>query len=134
MSTEMSSPVQPSANRPAAKTSSANGKAVPPNQATEGNRTPPTTPNGGGEKSEAAKKAQEVREAVRDIEEYVQNTKRELSFSVDEELNRTVIKVFDQANDQLIRQIPREEILDIARTLHDLTENQATGLQIREKV
>lgn len=134
MSTEMSSPVLPSANRTKAAAATGNAKAVPLNQASEGNRPPPTTPNGGGEKSEAAKKAQEVREAVRDIEEYVQNTKRELSFTVDEELNRTVIKVFDQQNDQLIRQIPREEILNIARTLHDLTENQATGLLIREKV
>lgn len=134
MSTEMSSPVLPSANRTKAAAATGNAKAVPLNQAAEGNRPPPTTPNGGGEKSEAAKKAQEVREAVRDIEEYVQNTKRELSFTVDEELNRTVIKVFDQENDQLIRQIPREEILNIARTLHDLTENQATGLLIREKV
>jgi flagellar protein FlaG len=42
-----------------------------------------------------------------------------LQFSVDEETERTVIKVIDSESGELIRQIPDEVFLELARKLND---------------
>lgn len=58
-----------------------------------------------------------VREAVGNLNQFVQKLTRTLQFSVDEESGRTVIKVVDSETNQLIRQIPPEEVLVLARNL-----------------
>lgn len=58
-----------------------------------------------------------VKEAVGNLNEFVQKLTRTLQFSVDEESGRTVIKVVDSETNQLIRQIPPEEVLVLARNL-----------------
>lgn len=61
---------------------------------------------------------------------------RSLSFSVDEASGRSVIKVVDQQTDQLIRQIPTEEVLRVAQDIKKLQEEmgQSLGLLIDRKV
>jgi len=61
---------------------------------------------------------------------------RLLSFSVDEASGRSVIKVVDQQTDQLIRQIPTEEVLRVAQDIKKLQEEmgQSLGLLIDRKV
>lgn len=56
--------------------------------------------------------------AVSAIKDYVQNISRDLEFTVDEELNRVIIKVYDAESQEMIRQIPAEEVLNAARQLH----------------
>lgn len=56
-----------------------------------------------------------LQETVNNLNGYAQNLKRNLQFSVDKELNRTVIRVVDTDTKQVIRQIPSEEMLAIAR-------------------
>ena len=58
-----------------------------------------------------------VKEAVGNLNDFVQRLTRTLQFSVDEESGRTVIKVVDSQTNQLIRQIPPEEVLVLARNL-----------------
>ena len=58
-----------------------------------------------------------VKEAVGNLNDFVQKLTRTLQFSVDEESGRTVIKVVDSETNQLIRQIPPEEVLVLARNL-----------------
>ena len=53
------------------------------------------------------------------LNEYFQNISRELNFSIDENSGRTVIKVIDAETNQTIRQIPSEEILELASHLED---------------
>ena len=55
--------------------------------------------------------------AVASVNSYVQSIQRDLQFTVDEELERTVIKVVDSGSGELIRQIPEDIFLELARNL-----------------
>ena len=56
-------------------------------------------------------------EAVRAINENMQVAVHELHFSVDEGSGQIVVKVMNLATNEVIRQIPNEEVLNIARGL-----------------
>lgn len=58
-----------------------------------------------------------VRKAAEDIERFLRDAGHELSFAVDDDTGRTVISVRDPATGELIRQVPSEEALRIARNL-----------------
>ncbi len=60
-----------------------------------------------------------VEEAVSKLNDYVQTTARTLNFQVDDESGKTVIKVFDRSSSELIRQIPSELALELARKLNE---------------
>jgi len=60
----------------------------------------------------------EVKEAVSKLNEYVQKTQRDLDFQLDEESGKTVIKVYDRHSEQLVRQIPDEAALEMAKKLN----------------
>jgi flagellar protein FlaG len=66
---------------------------------------------------EAQPKEADVQKAVQNLTEYVQNLRRDLKFSVDKDSGRTIIKVTDSETGKLIRQIPPDEVLAIARQL-----------------
>lgn len=68
---------------------------------------------------EKAQQAANVEQAVASISDYVQSVQRDLQFSVDEELDKTVVKVVDGQSGELIRQIPEEAFLELARRLND---------------
>jgi len=61
----------------------------------------------------------EVENAVAKLNEYVQTTARTLNFQVDDDSGKTVIKVYDRESEQLIRQIPNELVLELARRLNE---------------
>ncbi len=60
-----------------------------------------------------------VESAVSKLNEYVQTTSRKLNFQVDDDSGKTVIKVYDRESDKLIRQIPNELVLELARRLNE---------------
>ena len=60
-----------------------------------------------------------VETAVSKLNTYVQSTTRTLNFQVDDDSGKTVIKVYDRESDQLIRQIPNELALELARRLNE---------------
>tara|TARA_B110000046_G_scaffold184876_1_gene224656 strand:+ start:2870 stop:3271 length:402 start_codon:yes stop_codon:yes gene_type:complete len=62
---------------------------------------------------------EQVKDAVSKLNEYVQSTERTLDFQMDEDSGKTVIKVFDKASSELIRQIPNELALELAQNLND---------------
>ncbi len=62
---------------------------------------------------------EQLREAVNQINDYVQSVQRDLSFSMDGDSGRTVIKVIDSGSGELIRQIPSEEVLALATYLQN---------------
>lgn len=70
----------------------------------------------------------QVNQAVKNINKAMQDMAQGIEFSVDEDTHRTIVKVVDQQTKALIRQIPSEEILQIAKAL-----DQAQGLLIRQK-
>ena len=57
--------------------------------------------------------------ALASINDYVQLVQRDLHFSVDEDLDKTVIKVIDGESGELIRQIPEDIFLNLARKLKE---------------
>ena len=63
--------------------------------------------------------AETLRAVVKQIESFLKGNERSLSFSVDEATGRTVISVRDAASGELIRQIPGEDALRVARALAD---------------
>jgi len=69
------------------------------------------------EKTQAPK--QSVEDAVKDINDHVQLTHRELQFTIDEASGKTVIKVIDSQTKELIRQIPGEEAISVAKKLSE---------------
>lgn len=63
--------------------------------------------------------AKEIDDAVKDINSHFQTAHRELQFAVDDDSGRTVIKVMDMDTEEMIRQIPSEEVLKFARMLEE---------------
>lgn len=60
----------------------------------------------------------EVVEAVSKLNEFVQKTQRHLDFQLDEDSGRTVVRVYDTESDKLVRQIPDEAALELAKRLN----------------
>ena len=67
------------------------------------------------EKSEPSEKL--LDEAVQQLNNYVQSVNRNLEFNIDIESGKTVVKVIDATTEELIRQIPNEEALVIAKQI-----------------
>jgi len=73
--------------------------------------------------------------AVMQLNDYVQSVQRALEFSVDEQTGATVITVLDAETHEVIRQIPPQEVLAVARELSTRdTGAGGAGLLVREKV
>lgn len=57
--------------------------------------------------------------AVSDLNQIVQQLHRELQFSIQEESGETVVKVIDTETDEVIRQIPAQELIELKQRLAD---------------
>ena len=64
-----------------------------------------------------APSVQEVRQAAEDVARYVDSVSRSLQISVDGELDKPIVTVLDSTTEQVVRQIPSEEIVAIAKFL-----------------
>lgn len=72
---------------------------------------------------------EQLSQAVKNINKALEDQSRGLEFSIDSEIDRTIIKVVDQNTKQVIRQIPSEEVLEIAKALDVALQ----GLLIKQK-
>ncbi len=81
----------------------------------------------------AAPSAQDVAQAARDISEYIQTVNRSLQIAVDKTLGSTIITVLDSDTDEVVRQIPQEEIVAVARFLEQqlAAETASAGSPVR---
>ena len=59
----------------------------------------------------------ELVQAVQVINSYVQNLRRDLEFTIDDKTDRTIIRVIDSETREVIRQMPSEAALAMARSL-----------------
>ncbi len=71
---------------------------------------------------------EQVKQAVQEINSMMESLSRGLQFFVDEGSEQTVVKVIDKQTEEVIRQIPSEETLAIAKSL-----DQMLGRLIEEK-
>lgn len=54
------------------------------------------------------------------LNDYVQTLRRDLVFRVDEETDKVVVTVVDPESGEVIRQIPSEEVMAVARALNQV--------------
>lgn len=75
----------------------------------------------------------ELNNVVQNLNDFVQNIKRELHFSIDDNSGRTVITVINSSTDEVIRQIPPSEILELASALRDSIDDNSNvvGLLVK---
>jgi len=106
------------ANAPELRT----GGGLPP----EENKASEANPQGNAAKRTESDK--EVKEAVDNIQKFVAQTTRDITFSIDESAG-FMVKVIDRTSQDVIRQIPSEEVVAIARALDKLQ-----GLFVRDKI
>jgi len=60
---------------------------------------------------------EQIESSIAKLNDYLQNSQRKLEFKVDEESGETVVRVYKQHSDELIRQIPNEEAVALADKL-----------------
>ena len=97
--------------------------AVPVVAAAEPESAPP-------ESQAVTPSSDDLSQAVSKLNDYVQNIKRTLSFSIAESTGRTIIQVYDSETDELIRQIPPEQTIQLAEKLDDIAES---GFFVKER-
>lgn len=77
---------------------------------------------------DAAAHLAQVAQAVKEINKSMESLAQGLEFSVDSDTKETVVKVIDQHTKEIIRQMPTQEALDIAKAL-----DQLQGMLIKQK-
>lgn len=81
-----------------------------------------------------APSASELEQAVKDLNRRMQEHGQTLEFTVDNDTERTIIKLIDQNTKEVLRQIPSEEALAIAKALEQFgVSEQTTGLFIKHQ-
>jgi flagellar protein FlaG len=71
----------------------------------------------------------EVRESVKDVNEIVDQVKEGLSFQIHEDTEELMVQVIDVNTDEVIKELPPEEMLDLKARIHEMV-----GILIDEKV
>ena len=89
--------------------------AVPVSSSPSVSVAPPPRPSRVEESTAASRAA--VDQAARHIEDFVKSVGRSLSFSVDESTGHQVLRVVDPNSGEVIRQLPADETLRIARSI-----------------
>lgn len=83
-------------------------------------------PDAGGQAAvqkdkETTQEAEPIEDVVSDLNDLVRNLQRELRFSVDTKSGDTIIMVVDRTTDEVVRQIPSEEIVALRQRLEETT-------------
>ncbi|MBO1352256.1 MAG: flagellar protein FlaG [Hormoscilla sp. GUM202] len=79
---------------------------------------------------------QSVTDAVALVEEFVSAKQKRVSFSIAEETGKMVIQIKDKDSQEVLRQIPAEEVLEMASRVQNLVDEigQKTGILFEESV
>ncbi len=79
--------------------------------------------------SEHAVHRQELDQALTRVREVFQKADSRVEFSIDPDLDRVIVKILDGESGTVIRQIPQQEVIDLAKRLES-----PTGLLLHQKV
>jgi len=63
---------------------------------------------------------QRLQEAVDRLNEQMQANGRDLAFGIDEQIDRSIITVKSTTSGEMVRQIPSDDVLRVARSIEDL--------------
>lgn len=94
----------------------------PQSDATQRARAPAASSN-------AALDPEALQSALSDVQSALSVVTNDLRFTIDDDTGRTVVKIVDKETDEVIKQIPSEEMLRIAKALDKLQ-----GLLIKQEV
>ncbi|NRA54661.1 MAG: flagellar protein FlaG [Gammaproteobacteria bacterium] len=75
------------------------------------------------EKQQATLQREQLENMAQKLQEFVGSLNKGLEFSVDKDSGRDVIKVIDRDSQEVIRQYPSEEVLDLIANLSDAAGN-----------
>lgn len=80
--------------------------------------------------------ASELEEAIEVVADFMQLSTQNVNFQKDETSDKTIIKVFDTESQDLIKQFPSEEVIDIAHKILALRQDigMKTGILLDEQV
>ncbi|WP_161489928.1 flagellar protein FlaG [Acidihalobacter prosperus] len=108
-----------------AVSANAGGQVVGANAGQGGNSAPPGSPPSG--------KVQPgmLDQALVQVNDYLQSQSRTLQFSIDQSTHQTIIKVIDQSNGQVLRQIPPESMVALAQRLQEMRHVETTGVAVK---
>ena len=81
------------------------------------------------EPSTSETKGKDLEQALTRVREVFKKADSRLEFTVDPDLDRVVVKVMDGDSGTVIRQIPQQEVIDLAKRLET-----PTGLLLHHKV
>jgi flagellar protein FlaG len=80
------------------------------------------------ESHSATIEAGDLQKAVEKVREVFQNVEPRLQFEIDPDLHRVIVKIMNGESGEVIRQIPPEEVLDLARNFQ-----ASTGLLLKQQ-
>ncbi|MGL5990452.1 MAG: flagellar protein FlaG [Plesiomonas sp.] len=69
--------------------------------------------------SPAADDPAELSAVTQQLNEFMRGMNRQLSFHLDEDLNRQVVSVVDRESGEVVRQLPSKEMLELAKKMAD---------------
>lgn len=72
--------------------------------------------------------SKDLQDAVKSMNDFVGTINNSLKFSVDDETGKTIVKVMDIETKEVIKQIPSEEMIAIAKAV-----DQLKGLLVQQK-
>ncbi|MBO9489065.1 flagellar protein FlaG [Endozoicomonas sp. G2_1] len=80
--------------------------------------------------------AELLNSAIETVSSFIEPQIRNVNFTQDDSTGQRVIRVFDAESDELIKQFPSEEILELAERIRGLQEEivDKTGILIDDKV
>lgn len=81
------------------------------------------------ESSTTTVKANDLEQALTRVREVFKKADSRLEFTVDPDLDRVIVKILDADSGTVIRQIPQQEVIDLAKRLET-----PTGLLMHHKV
>ncbi len=73
----------------------------------------------GGAQEKRPQDAEQIDKVVSDLNHLVHDLHRELRFTVDHDSGDTVVKVVDRETDEVVRQIPSEELVQLRKRLQE---------------
>ena len=71
---------------------------------------------------------QRLEDVVKEVNEFIKPINNSLQFSIDDGTGTTVVKVIDAETDKVIKQIPSEEMLALAKAI-----GQLKGLLVKQQ-
>jgi len=120
--------VEPSDSSALSSNGPATAKAVDTVQS--GRETEPKVSAGTDLKAIAEAQRKEAEKQAQNLQEVSELKGWNVSFRVDNDLDKTIIKVVDADTDKMIRQIPSEELLTISKRIQALRDGDDSGSEL----